>query len=282
MENYINCIAHSSSEGQLILGGEYSVLIDCGMSFCADETISNVKTALKGSALDFIFMTHTHYDHIGALPYLKREWPQIRIVTSGIGAEVLLKSTPRRVIREFSQVAATKMNITLSLDYSDDLFQADIIVKDNDIIDLGGLTVKVLETPGHTRDALSFFIQEIGVLALNETMGVLMSDGGIYPCYLTSFHDAIDSIEKCRKIPYAFLSLPHRGIISESDAENFFDLALKANEECHAFILGLAAEGHDEESILDSFIPDTETKPCRSINQKKLSLQTPKRQFLAH
>ena len=253
MRRYVNCISHQSSEGNLLIGEKYTALFDCGMMFCAEATIKNVKNTLKERPLDYLFLTHTHYDHIGALPFFRKEWQKIRIVTSSAGEAVLLKSTPRRVIRELSLAAANTYNRELNADYSDDLFYSDITVKDNDIISLGELSVQTLETPGHTRDSLSFFIPELKLLILNETPGVLFQDGNIYPCYLTSYDDTIKSIEKCRQIDYEYLSIPHRGIACSKDADGFFDKALESNKTCRDFILNMKEENIGKDEMLNLF-----------------------------
>jgi glyoxylase-like metal-dependent hydrolase (beta-lactamase superfamily II) len=252
MVNYINCIAHNTSEGNLLIGEKYAALFDCGMAFCADSTIQNVKNALNGRPLDYIFITHTHYDHIGALPFFRKEWPLLRLVASEIGAAVLLKDTSRRVIRELSSVAAAKNNARFNGTYSDDAFHADLIVKDGDEIPRGGLSVQTLEMPGHTRDSFSFFVPELELLILNETPGFLL-DGKVYPCYLISYNDAVRSIEKCRRITYRLLSLPHRGIAVEEDAKGFFDKAMESNIACRSFILDMAAKNYGEDELLDLY-----------------------------
>jgi glyoxylase-like metal-dependent hydrolase (beta-lactamase superfamily II) len=253
MERYINCIAHRTSEGNLLIGEDYTAIFDCGMAHCADRTIQNVKNALQGRQLDYLFITHTHYDHIGSLPFFRKEWPGLRLVTSQTGAAVLLKDTPRRVIRELSIVAAKEHNGEFDASYSDDAFHADVIVKEGDIIPLGGLSVETLETPGHTRDTLSFFIPELEMLILSETTGVLLPDNTVYPPYLTSFIDTVNSIEKCRKMPYKFLSLPHYGIAAKKDVNGFFDKTLEACTGCRDFILDLNKKKIDQEALLDMF-----------------------------
>jgi flavorubredoxin len=252
MENYINCIAHSTSEGNLLIGENYTALFDCGMAFCADSTIQNIKNALNRRNLDYLFITHTHYDHIGSLPFLRKEWPLLRLITSQTGAAVLLKDTPRRVISELSTVVATQNNVKLGEAYNDDAFHADIIVKDGDVISLGGYSVQILETPGHTRDSLSFFIPELELLVVNETPGFYL-DGRIYPCYLTSYNDAISAIEKCRSFPYKFLSMPHRGVAVEEDARGYFEKALESNIACRDFILDAATKNQNEDHLLDLY-----------------------------
>jgi glyoxylase-like metal-dependent hydrolase (beta-lactamase superfamily II) len=256
MKRYINCNAHITSEGNLLIGDNYTALVDCGMAFCADTTIQNVKNVLDGrlgKPLDFIFITHTHYDHMGALPFFRKEWPLVRLITSEVGAAVLLKDTPRRVIRELSAIAAAKYNAIFDDTYNDDVFHADIIVKDGSTVQLGGISVEVLETPGHTRDSLSFFIPELELLIINETPGVLLPDGNVYPAYLTSYNDAINSLEKCRHIPFKYLSLPHRGIATEEETKSFFDKALEANIACRDFILEIAEKNPDEDEMISMY-----------------------------
>ena len=253
MHRYINCIAHPSSEGNLLLGETRAALFDCGMMFCAARTIQNVKKALGGRPLDYIIASHTHYDHIGALPFFREEWPGLRFVTCEAGAAVLLRETPRRVFRELSAAAARANGAERDFVYDDDAFHADVIVEDGGSIDLGGLSVEALKTPGHTRDSLSFHVPALALLILSETLGFHPPDRSVYPCYLTSYGDAVRSVEACGRMKRKHLSLPHRGVIGDDEARGFFERAQAALAECHDFILGMKERGLDEGEMLALF-----------------------------
>jgi len=255
-DRYKNCIAHSFSEGNLLLGDDKTALFDCGTIFCAAETIKNVKNNLGGRPLDYIIASHIHFDHMGALPFFRLEWPNVKFVTTTVGAGVLLKATPRRVLREMSQDTAkmfAPQTLHLCDEYDEDAFRADETVKDGDIIELGGVSVQVIETPGHTRDSSSFYIPELRLLIVNETAGVVGEDGSIFPAYLVSLNDTLAAINRCKAIDYKYLSVPHKGVAAEELANGYFDRAEKTVHEFRDLILSLYEKGVDEDGILKAY-----------------------------
>ncbi|MCL2838269.1 MAG: MBL fold metallo-hydrolase [Oscillospiraceae bacterium] len=268
MDRFINCIAHVSSEGNLLIGDNATALFDCGMQLCANETIEKVKSTLDGRKLDYIFATHTHYDHIGALPFFRQAFPDVQLVTSDVGAAVLVKGTPRRVIRELSETAARDYGVKFDGAYSDDAFRADVIVKAGDRIDLGGISVEVIETPGHTRDSLSFYIPELELLILSETTGTILPDGSMYPSYLTGFQTSIDAIERCRKYPFKHLSLSHQGIVDSETAASYFNQAMELIIECRDFILDMREKGLSDDEKLELFFRKYGSETLLSIQPR--------------
>jgi metal-dependent hydrolase (beta-lactamase superfamily II) len=47
----------------LIDDGKTSILYDTGFGFTGDKVANNIKAVLKERKLDYIFLTHSHYDH---------------------------------------------------------------------------------------------------------------------------------------------------------------------------------------------------------------------------
>jgi len=101
------------------------------------------KAAEEGFTVDWILETHVHADHLSAAPYLKLK----------TGAKVVIGEN----IRQVQQIFRPIFN---ALDVSGSGAEFDVLVKEGDTFKLGGLTVSVIETPGHTPACVSFKIAD--------------------------------------------------------------------------------------------------------------------------
>ena len=253
---------HGSDEGCLIIGDKKIALIDCGMAFCAEQKIKKIKS-ITNRDVDYLIVGHSHYDHIGSIPHFKRVWPSAKVVSSAHAAEVFKKPGALRTIRELSVTAAnTFRNETAEYagNYSDDELKTDIIVHENDLINLGDLTIEILETPGHTRCSLSFFIPELDLCIAGETIGVLTSETTMYPCYLVGYKMTQDSIEKCMAKGAKHIYSPHFGIIDDCIVPNYFKIARRTLIDCRDLILDGYYSGLSETEIIELFRKAYRTK----------------------
>ena len=88
----------------------------------------------------YVLVTHGHFDHAGGMARLKKELPNARFVMTATGwAEALASSAARA-----GQPGAWQM------------IPRDIVARDGDSWTLGGRTVTLLETPGHTFGTASY------------------------------------------------------------------------------------------------------------------------------
>jgi glyoxylase-like metal-dependent hydrolase (beta-lactamase superfamily II) len=57
----------------IIKGKERHLMIDAGINLMGPAYIASLgKIFGDKNALDYVFATHSHFDHMGAIPYLKR------------------------------------------------------------------------------------------------------------------------------------------------------------------------------------------------------------------
>lgn len=157
------------------------------------------------------------------------------------------------------------------LEYPAELMQVDRVAKMDDRIDLGGLTVKILETPGHTKCSLSFYLEELKVIHHSESTGCYAPEGRIEPSVLTGFKAALDSTELCKEQGAEYVISPHFGLVTEMTPERYFNEAIREIWDQREYIRVRVQAGMSPEQILEDSIRDYwET---RTISQAEQPLE---------
>lgn len=238
----------------VLIGSEKTAVIDCGMAYCAPLMVEKVKKVLEGRPLDYMLSSHTHYDHIGGLAYLRQEWSNLICVGNTHGQAVLKREGALKAIRNLSESAAKKyLNESYQpLTYRDEDLRIDQVVKDGDIISLGDRHLFVLETPGHTNCSLSYYLEEERFMIPCESVGCYVGNRHMVVPILTGFQDTITSIERCRDFNPKLISSPHYGMVRNITPQQYFDLALNAAMDMRDFILELYRQGMTQEEMVQA------------------------------
>ena len=115
--------------------GKEAIVIDPG--FEPEKILDWLKK--NELAIRYIVVTHGHGDHIGAIPELKKAFPQAKVLVHALEQHRL--SDPRSSL--------------ICLMGSQAIMTADQYVEEDEVISLGNLHLKVLFTPGHTEGGIS-------------------------------------------------------------------------------------------------------------------------------
>ncbi len=207
METIIKDVSGDGCRSAFLIMGEEPVLYDTGMAYGAAKTIENIKRELDGAPLMHVLLSHSHYDHVAGLPFLREEWPGLKSYGSAYAKKILEKPSARKTMRELSDAAAKGAGLPAAPEYDEDGLDVDVVVGDGDELVLGSHRILVYETPGHTRCALSYLVDR-DLLFASETVGVF-TDETYMPCYLVGYQMSVDSVRKLKKAPAKRIFITH-------------------------------------------------------------------------
>lgn len=258
-------------EAFLLDVGKASALIDSGFSFSAGTMIQNIRRALNGRPLNYVLLTHSHYDHASGSAYVRDIWPDVTIVGSAYAAQVFEKPSAVAVMREMNENAAA---LTQAGAYEDklDSLRIDRIVSDGDVIKLGPLQLRVIEAPGHTKCSIAFFDDREKLLLSCETPGVRAGDGLVAPAYLVDYQLSMDSIRKLAALSAKHILIPHQGLLEGRACTQFMEDSLYWNEETMRRVIDGFCAGKTIEQLAEEFTELFYTPTIAAIQPKKAFL----------
>lgn len=211
---------HPGDSAFLIDDGETAILYDTGFGFTGKRLAENIQKTLGKRKLDYIFLTHSHYDHVLGACHVCKAYPQAKIVAGGYVKKIFSKPSARETMRALDQAAAGKEGITDYEDLTDEL-HVDITVEDGEEITCGGMTFRVISLPGHTKCSIGFYLAECALLLGTETLGVYFGRGMCMPIYLVGYHMTMDSFEKAERLTIERLLIPHYGVVERQEARDY-------------------------------------------------------------
>ena len=109
---------------------------------------------LLGADLKYIYLTHCHADHIGAMEELKYK----------TNSKLLIHRT------ENENLQNPEVNLTGFLGIENIGIQADSRVDEGDTIHIGDIEFQILHTPGHTNGGTSLYSKEQKLLFSGDTL----------------------------------------------------------------------------------------------------------------
>ena len=105
--------------------------------------------ATTGCAPVMVLLTHGHFDHCTGVAGLLEKWPDLPVyiheadVTDGVGGELTFRRLDEKNQRYWHE---------------------------GDTLTVGGLTLRVMETPGHSRGSVCLLVEGQGVIFSGDTL----------------------------------------------------------------------------------------------------------------
>lgn len=152
---------------------------------------------LEGN-LKYIYLTHCHGDHIGAVEELRNKK----------GGKVLIHSD------DYEGLKNPEINLTGFMSELPISIEADARVNDGDLLHVGKIEFRVIHTPGHTKGGSSLYSEKEQMLFSGDTLFKGMWGRTDLPT--SSFEDIMKSInDKLLVLPDDTVVYPGHGIITK-------------------------------------------------------------------
>ncbi len=135
----------------------------------------------EGLNVEHILLTHGHFDHIGAVKFLKEQ----------LGARVAIHSDDAQALTDASR------NLSFLMGGYMVQVPPDVLLQEGDIIAVGDITMKVLHTPGHSEGSVCFVVDSpvkavfTGDTLFQGSIGRSDFPGGSYEKLMSSIRDKL-------------------------------------------------------------------------------------------
>ena len=119
---------------------------------CPPEFISHIRNS--GVTVKAVLLTHGHFDHIMGLDRFLEEFP-VPVYACAAEKEVL---------------ESAQLNSSAGMLGQPYTFTGARFVKDGDLLDVAGMKIQVIQTPGHTIGGCCYYIADENVLFSGDTL----------------------------------------------------------------------------------------------------------------
>lgn len=150
-----------------LVSGQRNMIIGGGMSWIAPYLEEQLSALNIGPGdISCLVIQHAHFDHVGAVPFMRRKFPGMKVMATAAAKLTLSKEKIIRYMDLANRMAVEQIGLVeqygkLDLSMGNSI-EVDEIAGDSTVVDLGnGMVVNFIETPGHSPCALSLYIPSL-------------------------------------------------------------------------------------------------------------------------
>jgi glyoxylase-like metal-dependent hydrolase (beta-lactamase superfamily II) len=199
-----------------VIEGDKKCLIDAGTRTEASRLVRTLR-ALDAFPPDIIIATHAHYDHAQGLPVLRKA-----AAREGKSIEVLA----------FQKTIPLLADQSYNKDFDAGPYESiqDVApLEEGDTVDLGGITLRIYEIPGHSADQIASLDEQNRNIFVADGIGHKVADHTYLPAFMPPSWDPdvfLASINKLKQIDYESICISHFGYIYGDEAKTVLDEAV--------------------------------------------------------
>ncbi len=263
VDDTLTILGTTSNPVYLLKGDSEYSLVEGGLTRDAETLLSQLKEHIPDlSLVKHWFITHSHYDHCGAVEFLYPYLKDIKIYASENAVKNFRNEKYVKKIRQLNSSISGK-EIIQEGSLSDIQFE---IVHDKQILKNNSGTWKIMYTPGHSNCSMSIINEEKDIIFVSDALGEIINTKNWFPLAFDNVVQFIDSINKIGSLQIKTIALGHNGILTGSEAFSASVESLRGCNEVIEFIATrkdylsldeLVDELYKKYDVVDhSFIPE--------------------------
>jgi len=214
----------------LVDGGRESVVIGGGMAYLAPDLIKQLQAfSVDERKIRRLIILHSHFDHCGLVPFMKKRWPWVVVTASQRAKELLADPGVSESIGSMNRTAIVQAGLeekAREMGFGFTGIEVEEVLREGDRVLCGDLKFEVIEVPGHSSCSIALYLRNEKALFASDAAGVRYGDH--YMAVGNSNFDLFQqSLEKMSKLEVEVLLGEHFGALDGEEGGGYFQKAIK-------------------------------------------------------
>ena len=235
-----------------VVRGAKTALVDCGYASSYEAVLEGLAAVgVSASDVDYVIPTHVHLDHAGGAGLLLKRMPRATVLAQEKGVPHLID--PTRLVesatRVFGRDAIDTFGIPVGIEK-----ERITAVGEEEHLDLGGVSLTMVHSPGHAPHQLSVLVEEEKLLLTADAVGI------VYPAVRSmipttpppsfNLRELWDSTERLEQMGSRALLVPHFG--TRDDAQEVLETTRKKTDAWVRKVKEMRKAGFTIEQMVES------------------------------
>ncbi|MDD9302338.1 MAG: MBL fold metallo-hydrolase [Desulfobacter sp.] len=251
----ITLMGRNESCVYLVDGKEEYAILGGGMTYIVPDLMTQIKAAgIDEKKISRLIIHHSHFDHLGIVPYVKKRWPWIKISASARAAELLSR---KDVVASIASLNLMLLPDQGAADLKESLgiqtIEIDEILSQGDEISCGDLGFKMIEVPGHSSCSMASYLFQEKAMFASDAGGIPYGDH-VFAAANSNFDDYQASLEKLAAYETRVHLSEHYGALTGEEGHRFISRSIEAAAKMRELLETTYARYQDEKKTVKALV----------------------------
>ena len=238
--DHIRILGNADFPSYLVTGEKACAIVEGGCSLVADMVLAQLDNIPDLPTRIYLVVSHAHADHVSGLIRMKQRRPELLLVGSKSSDQLLRKP---KIIQKFSdedRICSALLKKNKSIEWIEDgpertiePVEMDIIKSAGDVLDLGQVPLRFIDTPGHAPGAMAVQVAPDDALLISDSAGMIDDrNPTVFPLFFVNYQSYIRSLNVLKHLKAIHVGLGHYLTVDGKDAcRTFFDMSIQMAEQ---------------------------------------------------